>query len=185
MNTIKGLILRSPEVVELLEKGRVEVVRKMKPQPHPDWSPSHYSEIHKMDKNNCFPMRNGEPIVIGWGALNADGDAGFICPFGQPGEVRFVKETFRLDDGSGLSQGGVGSWSYHVVYKADLNQKDIEYTGHYKDDPYLRLFDILPDCFQSPAIMPQWASRLNTTMESCRVDQRDGVWQWVMSWVRK
>jgi hypothetical protein len=40
-----------------------------------------------------FPLKNGEPIVIGWGICNENGDEAYKSPY-QPGDILWVRETF-------------------------------------------------------------------------------------------
>lgn len=86
----------SPPQLDAMRRGALSmlVVRAPK-QPHEDWRPANYCDIHKMVDGD-FPMRKGEPIVIGWGAVNYFGDEGYICPLGRVGGEIVCKERFQF-----------------------------------------------------------------------------------------
>ena len=93
--------------------------------------------------------------------LSADGE-GFaqkyvktLCPYGQPGDRLWVRETFI--DLTKTPVCGAGSEKYQglkVWYKAD-NTRETEVSGNYK-----------------PSIhMPRWASRINLEITNIRVQR--------------
>jgi hypothetical protein len=135
----KTIILRDPEAAELARTGRCVAVRKSNPR--------------------LWPLFEASARVNGHVALKMmDGD--IPCPFGTPGEVRGVKETW--------SHTGTGVWEPidtqapmdgRFIYKAS----DVALLGHW----------------WSPTVMPSWAIRQSVVVQP-RVEQRDGLWVWVI-----
>jgi len=79
------------------------------------------------------------------------------CPYGQPGDLLWVRETWQVRDGGG----------YYT--KADLK---LHYTDHpqcgvlwEKDQPPTRAW------WRSPIFMPRWASRINLRLTDVRVQR--------------
>lgn len=74
----------------LLDSSKTQTRRAMKHQPHEDWLPAGYGELHGFNKDGGLTTDK----VVGWGAVNEDGDQGYACPFGKPGARLRVRETF-------------------------------------------------------------------------------------------
>ena len=114
-------ILFRPEMIRALLGGRKTQTRRiMKPQPQEEWAPFNYTEIHKM-KDGDFPLRNGAPIVIGWGVCNEDGDEGYVCKYGQPGDLLWVRETMRVIDKQDY---GTRCAAIKIRYEADKTESN-------------------------------------------------------------
>jgi hypothetical protein len=88
----RPIIFSAPMVRAILEERKTQTRRIVKPQPSEGWRPFGYGLVHKM-KDGDFVMRNDEPVVIGWGASNEEGDEAYKCPHGQPGDRLWVKEA--------------------------------------------------------------------------------------------
>ena len=140
---MKSIILHSHEVNTLSETGIVTVVRTV--------------------ANLCTNVPGVEYTFhetkdgmweLGFGFQ--DGTGTFLryikCPFSQPGDVRWVRETWV--------------WGIHgadCLYKADKQDEIFKFTGKWR----------------SSSTMPQWASRFNVECTSVKVEQIDGVWSWI------
>jgi len=130
------------EVRKLLEAGEIEFRRAMKPQPpEPQRFPDHTDEIHRV---RC---------QVYWGAVIAK------CPYGQPGDRLWVRETHRQVSGPDWGEHQRGS---PIEYRADGENP----TG---------LSDIR---WRSPLHMPRWASRIDLEIVAVRVE-RGKAWEWV------
>jgi len=94
-----------------------------------------------------------------WYYDSVHGCSDLIKPPVQPGDVVWVKETWceiPWED-------GMGKRSTRVLYRATEPE----------------LFDrTVGDKWRSPVTMPHWAARIERTVVTIGVDQRDGVWQW-------
>ena len=100
-------ILFSAAMVRAILDGRKTQTRRViKYQPSEDWRPEFYGELHKM-KNGEFILRKNEPVVIGWGPCNEEGDAGYNCPYGQPGTKLWVRESLIW-----VEEAGHPAWAY-------------------------------------------------------------------------
>ena len=86
-----GMLFNAPMVRALLDGSKTQTRRVMKRQPHEEWLPAGYVELHGFDKHGELTPDK----VIGWGAVNEDGDDGYCCPYGQPGDRIWVRETHR------------------------------------------------------------------------------------------
>jgi hypothetical protein len=161
----KSLILTDWHVRAALD-GRLAQIRvPLKRQPSEGWEPYSYGEVHKTH-NGGFPLRNGLPIVVGWGASNRDGDESHVTPW-RPGDVLAVKETYDTssltkyhDTGDPDDHGGPNdpccAYAATATYKCGKRVPDIAMVaGFYK--------------WKSPATMPPWASRLFLTVTAVRV----------------
>jgi len=94
----RPIIFSSEMIRALLAEQKTQTRRIIKPQPSEHWLPYSYGEIHKMVDGD-FVMRNGDPVVIGWGPCNEDGEEGYKCKYGKPGDYLWVRETFAVWDG--------------------------------------------------------------------------------------
>lgn len=121
--------------------------RVMKDQPSDDWHPHSWGEVHKI-RDGEFVMRNGSPVVIGWGPSNDLGDEAYICPH-PGGSVIWVKETFGKQDDK-------------IVYRADMDGLE--------DEAYRQFFDWKPSIF-----MPRWASRITLEVTAVKVERLNDI----------
>ena len=80
--TTRPILFSTENVRKILSGEKTSTRRIMKRQPSDGWTPAHMTDIHKMVDGD-FAMKNGEPIVIGWGAVNDFGDEGYVSPFGH------------------------------------------------------------------------------------------------------
>jgi len=88
----KQIIFSTPEVQEILAERKTQTRRVMKPQPSDGWIPHSFGEVHKM-KDGEFILKHDEPVIIGWGPINADGSEAYKCQY-HVGDVLWVRETF-------------------------------------------------------------------------------------------
>jgi len=110
-------------------------------------------------------------------ATEADGeDAKVRCPYGEPGDRLWVRET--------AWQGRGATWGSHCfVYDAD---KAISWTpGSGFDNPDMRQFKKRPSIF-----MPRWASRITLEIVDIRTERlqeiscEDALAEGVLEWVQ-
>jgi hypothetical protein len=158
----RPILFSGPMVRSLLDGSKTQTRRIVKPQPGEDWRPDSMADIHKMVDGE-FPMRNGEPIVIGWGAVNEDGDKGYICPYGQPGDRLWVRESVTVHHPT------------EAYYNADSVR--VAQNGErfpWKDSAQRRFSSRLTRSI--PSIhMPRWASRLLLEIVSVRVERLQDI----------
>jgi hypothetical protein len=154
---MKSLILHQNEVVQLSETGIVTVVREVKKIPCEcgDWIPY---ELSATTPEGYQTLGHSEK----WTCESCLFDS-VICPFGQPGEVRWVRET----------------WARVYVPDRTTARKDV--IVFKADDPKGLC---VPDKWRSSSTMPQWASRFNVECTGVKVEQVDGVWSWIISYKR-
>ncbi len=157
-------ILFSGAMVRAILNGeKTQTRRVMHPQPSSEWEPSGWGEVHKTNRDGSFAMRRGNPVVIGWGPCNFDGDEAHPCPYGQPGDRLWVRETWRTDDSlDGDSPKSFQAWP--VKYSAD--GAVLRHGAFYGNtDGKLR-----PSIF-----MPRWASRIELEILGVRVERLQDI----------
>ncbi|WP_163869541.1 hypothetical protein [Myxococcus eversor] len=81
------------------------------------------------------------------------------CPYGQPGDRLWVRETWALDD--------CGADGEQVVWRADRAAAWREKLG----DIYYLASDYEPERWRPSIHMPRWASRLTLEVTAVRVDR--------------
>lgn len=145
----RSIILRDWEVRAIREGRKTELLRAVKPQP-----PAFRGEIeYGLDSNN---MR--VHMLAGY----HDGDWRGECPFGQPGDAMWVKETWLhgdawYPDAPWKNTFAEGRGYTTVNYKASATNEDLRELA---EGGY---------AWRSPVTMPRWASRLTLTITSVRV----------------
>ncbi len=156
----RGFTAYPHEVRAILAGTQTQFRRAMKPQPSEGWQPhGRISEIHDIRKDD--PLRH----VMGHGFCNEDGDEGYPCPYGKPGDRLFVKETWRV-------RSDVWQWVERglvtIGYEADSTTSTLsssDKAGDYwtaSDEDARR---------RSSTTMPLWASRITLEVESVRVQR--------------
>lgn len=140
-------ILFSGGMVKAILAGhKTQTRRVMKPQPSEGWEPHSYGEVHKM-LDGEFIFRNEEPVVAGWGPSDEEGYEAYPCPFGQPGDRLWVRESYRVMYPHGKAE---------LQYKADF--KPLKY-----------------DEWKASIFMPRWASRLTLEVTGVRVERLQDI----------
>jgi len=112
----KPILFSTPMVQAILDGRKTQTRRVMKPQPTLEWAPHSCGEVHKM-KDGIFVLVFDEPVVIGWGASNVDGDEAHKSPY-QPGDVLWVRETWKYYE-KAVGKGEEFHVEQRFAYKAD------------------------------------------------------------------
>jgi hypothetical protein len=152
-------ILFSGEMVRAILEGRKTQTRRvMKVQPWPDATvkvgPYHPHWIDRNGESQPGPATFGavwdhQDIVNG-------GDAGLRCPYGQPGDLLWVRETW--------GHTGTGVWSVGQVYYAQ--DGGIIYRADHPN---------AAGSWFSPLHMPRWASRITLRITDIRVERLQDI----------
>lgn len=146
----RAVLFSAPMVRALLAGTKTQTRRPVKPQPEtqhdgePYWYVGGY-RVWGYRPPSAVPLRaGGNPLP---------------CPYGQPGDKLWVRESWALDDEDG-----------HVMYRADIGhdscadaweQGRIEGVPRYKWRPSIH--------------MPRTACRLVLTLESVRVERLNDI----------
>ena len=140
----RPILFSGPMVRAILSGAKTQFRRILKPQPAP------YVEF----------VREHAPEVYGPGALCAFREDGKThhrmapCPYGQPGDRLYVKETWAPRDQQAMTERDRSS----VFYRAD-DERRHETDGRWK----------------SPIHMPRWASRLTLEITGVRVERLQAI----------
>ncbi|NNC22393.1 hypothetical protein HRD49_43310 [Corallococcus exiguus] len=147
-------ILYSGPMVRALLDGRKTVTRRLlKPQPAPN---SPYDGGTKW----VYDARTGLHIPCGSvGHLTVAEKMGLRCPYGQPGDSLWVRETWALEDLEGDGQ--------RVVWKAD---RAAAWCANLAERFYLAS-DYEPLRWTPSIHMPRWANRLTDEVVSVRAER--------------
>jgi hypothetical protein len=78
----KTLRLSAADRDNLLRDGQVTIYRRF--QTSDRWRPHHYVNLTASEN---------DPTPIGWGVCNRDGDEGYRCPWGTPGDDLLVRDV--------------------------------------------------------------------------------------------
>jgi hypothetical protein len=156
MTQERPIIFTAESVRAILEGRKTQTRRVMKPQPSEGWTPDLNGFVHKMGDGG-FVLKNGDPIVIGWGPSNAEGDEAYPCPHGQPGDRLWVRETWTATREAVQKKDAAS-----VLYRA-LPMYDDCGPGDFGFD------------WKSPILMPRWASRITLEVVSIRVERVQSI----------
>lgn len=171
---MRGLVLKDEEVRALMRDGVVVVRRIVKPSPEvrdvcgsPMWT---------------FAKPKSTSRLI-W--PNAREQVRALCPLGQPGERRFLKEGWQFanwtEDGCPL-----------IRYRADNGTRWAEDAPDLTD-VWAALSEPANYNIDNTAADRRWRSAMHMTRELCRThtecthataEQVDGVWSWVATYKR-
>lgn len=88
----RPILFSAPMVRAILEGRKTQTRRIVKPQPPDDCAPIRVGEFHPTVIDRWGDEAPGEPI---FGAYDLNGEWGVRCPYGQPGERLWVRETWR------------------------------------------------------------------------------------------
>lgn len=154
----RPILFSGPMVRAILEDRKTQTRREVKPQPlmwdssdkpsisdGPIHGPEEYQPV-AYDKHG--DMIAGKPI---YGVYDSDGEWGVKCPYGQPGDRLWVRETFA--DEAGGTRRFLGE---HIFYRADDWQP-------------------LVDRWTPSIHMPRWASRVLLEITAVRVERLQDI----------
>jgi hypothetical protein len=134
----------------ILEGRKTQTRRVFKTQPEPDWHP---------EVGICaYEQEDGEPGPDFFGA--GDEDECYPCPYGEPGDRLWVRETWAYFGGDEyLYQKDRHATFYRATYESDR-------AGLHDSIGYI------PGGRWRPSIhMPRWASRLTLEILKVRVER--------------
>lgn len=140
--TERGILFSAPMVRALLDGSKTQTRRIVKPQPANDPKKHHLIRPY----NTSIGQWNWVLASTGHGC----GDP-FDCPYGQPGDRLWVRETFSDIYGAG---GDEVRRKQEVMYRADGEM-----------DPY-----VIGGRWTPSIQMPRWASRILLEIVSVRVE---------------
>lgn len=151
----RSIILNAYEVLAILDGRKTQIRRPIKPQPVG-------SEIENFASllRWCIAGAEVSKVLVNFPQ--------FRCPFGQPGDLLWVRETWQLTDGCGPWRGPIPA-SRPAGFCVDYDATD-------KGGPY---------GWRPSTHMPRWASRIALRVKAVRVErEQDGRWVWVCQFER-
>ncbi len=174
MNTMKErpILMSGPMVRAILEGRKTQTRRIMKPQPHPEFLKRGVVSVVPQ-----WPMQNG----VRW--FMADGCSELVpCPYGQPGDRLWVKETWQY---AGWTEDGYPYVRYAVDGTTRLVDRGIsdEWAIKLEDtwqklstDENYAIDKKAADRKWRPSIfMPRWASRITLEVTAVRVERLQDI----------
>ncbi|HCF3719427.1 TPA: hypothetical protein NID03_006007 [Pseudomonas aeruginosa] len=169
-------ILFNDQMVRAILEGRKTVTRRvMKPQPMPSKSGGHHwpCKVHQSMLHVERELQNGEGC---WCGL-----AEAACPYGQPGDRLWVRETWTDVNMCGAPA---------LAYRADEDIRDLMEEPGFLDDrgafnyddprvkpyPFACWYAELDQARWRPSIhMPRWASRILLEITAVRVERLQDI----------
>ena len=145
----------------ILAGTKTQTRRVMRDQPSESWSPYSYGEVHRIVHGEPDPEK-----VIGWGPCDGDGLEAYSCPYGQPGDRLWVRESVSRRPASFLgieATNGVENAFYRADSESVVNEHGFDYCPWWKGKS-------LPSIH-----MPRWASRLTLEVVSVRVERMQEI----------
>lgn len=161
----RPILFSGPMVRAILEGSKTMTRRVVKPQPPTVFVPEEGFVF--CDEEGIVWGR--QRVLTGCGSIDVDAfpfpsiDSPIPCPYGQPGDRMWVRETFGIFDSAGNER--------TVVYRADGDDG----PGTWLEVPEDKYFndDYFPaDERWRPSIhMPRWASRITLEITDVRVER--------------
>jgi len=164
----RGLICRGPEALAIWSGRQSQVRRLVKPQPQrisaedPGW----VLNVHAHGRGGTITW--DEHTLYRRQELLST-----VCPFGEVGDLIFVKEAYRLLNGPDRCTkcGARKPNSYCIggckVYLPDLDHR----AGH----------EELGGMWKLSSCMPRWAARSVRQITDVQIERQDDQWVWVLS----
>ena len=149
----RPILFSAPMVRALLDGSKTQTRRAMNPQPPENWAPASYGDLHGYDRNGQLTPDK----VVGWGPVNEDGDQGFNCRYGQPGDRLWVREAWRVIDLANCFAPREITAAHRMWFEADGPHEPP--AGRYR-----------PGMF-----MPRWASRITLEVAGVRVERLQDI----------
>jgi hypothetical protein len=161
----RPVIFSAPMIRAILEGRKTQTRRIIKPQP-----PAMFCEGDVAAITNGKRWAFSRMYAVAHGvAFPADPEPGYLCPYGQPGDRLWVRESWQIT-------GRLGT-EYSVWYPAGGEAVGID-VGFEGPDPKWDAM-IHEDRVRNPLFMPRWASRITLEVTDVRVERvrdigRDG-----------
>lgn len=150
----RPIIFNSAEVRAILDGRKTMMRRVIKPQPFE----IPYLDRHENIESACF-WRYGEE--------REDWPTPKDCPFGQPGDRLWVRETWRASN-------PVAGW-VDCQYKAGMNRLVYLKGKEYKQAERFGMHRSIQDKWTSPVLMPRWASRIMLEIINVHVERLQDI----------
>jgi hypothetical protein len=164
------ILFSGPMIRALLEGRKTQTRRIVKPQPHP--ISQNYGEVEESDRypGEFFQWKNGEPLLS------------FCCPYGKPGDLLWVRETWaqyhtvnhrRLHHGGAIAEVSDGLASY----RADGHDRIDDLKTHIRlmSGCDLEAIEVNGDRWRPSIHMHRWASRLTLEITDVRVERLQDI----------
>jgi len=150
-NTMKAhpILFSAAMIRALIDGNKTQTRRVVKPQPEPN------------DKWEGGWFINGKKSSFSIKHFNRFAELD-ICPYGNPGDLLWVRETFQgplIDEDAGMPEGTYTQ--KYCVYRADVDN-----APEFRDCD-----DNLKNCWKPSIFMPRWASRLTLRITGVRVER--------------
>jgi hypothetical protein len=142
---VKGIIMSPESVRAILDNRKSQTRRVVKPQPV------------------VCPCN---PIYLDWKEMTLSPDAAMTryCPYGKPGDVLYVKETWAALNPHSDKPSHPDSKIHVMAYRADEEDRYRKFGGTLYEGPW-----------KSPLHMPEWASRLKIVLTDVRVERLQDI----------
>lgn len=160
-------ILFSGAMVRAILEGRKTVTRRVvKPQP-------------SLPTTHWWPANGHGPQWMADGPSEATGGTRQTwgwkeCPYGQPGDRIWVRETWSIEMLAGYSEEGGYSSEYELRYRADDSEREISVAAG-EPDPWLNLYDSQRGEWRPSIHMPRAACRILLEITTVRVERLQGI----------
>ncbi len=140
----RPIIFSTPMIQAILAGEKTQTRRILKDQPSEEWGPEGYGELHGYDKDGEL----SPDILLGYGAYDYDGTECYLCKHGAPGDLLWVRETWRHTGGN--------LYQYKATYPNKEGQADAQ-------------------GWRSPIFMPRKASRITLEILSIRAERLEDI----------
>lgn len=174
----RPILFSAPMVRALLAGTKTQTRRLVKLQPHEDRS---RLEVGHYNPTVIDCHGDGQPGAEKFGAWTQDGEQGWVCPYGQPGDRLWVREGFRFPESlDQLSPAAIGEKSLSVGYQAAWCPTQFEADGTRQTaqewcDFVTPPMQNKPGRLRASIHMPRWASRIALQIAGIRVERLQDI----------
>lgn len=165
---IKSILFSDPMIRALIDGRKSQTRRVLKPQPmRHHWQHfKSYSLNPKMIDTNKGPAVRFMHSFAEPKAENTELESAVLLPY-APGDLLWVRETWRLDHVGGGRGGGIVPFNaYELRRRATDDREYFEVSG--EDDPHRRFAS---NGWRPSIFMPRWASRLTLDVTAVKVER--------------
>lgn len=166
MTTARPILFSAPMVRALLE-GRKTQTRRLAKFASRDGANLQFSGIAA----DRLTPSTWALVSRGAGGCWNERSQPWRCPYGVPGDLLWVRESWHLVHVGGGRGGGIEPFnSYDQMYMADGHREHFTFEG--EGDPFLRFASDRP---RPSMFMPRWASRLTLEITNVRVERLQDI----------